>query len=171
LDEGGSLNNPNFTFINQSYAEDSSNIVKDCYRGIGDNGQAFGSFLFEMPPEITPTPLVDQCTLYTATIPDFWVGAIGDLVSSSTSFNIIGGYKNSAAFLYSNLSSSSDLIKLSDNNSSHPDFNSSSKEVYAGPLIIESCQPISVESYDVVELNIPLSSSKKYKRISDRKSE
>lgn len=165
LDEGGSLSNPNFTFINQSYAEDSSNIVKDCYRGIGDNGQAFGSFLFEMPPEITPTPLVDQCTLYTATIPDFWVGTIGDLVSSSTSFNIIGGYKNSAAFLYSNLSSSSDLIKLSDNNSSHPDFNSSSKEVYAGPLIIESCQPISVESYDVVELNIPLSSSKSIKEL------
>ncbi|MEE2975610.1 MAG: hypothetical protein VX343_04085 [Thermodesulfobacteriota bacterium] len=156
VDDGGGQVN-----ISPSWASGSGSdfYVRDCFRGIGDQGTRFESLLFKIPiSEPTPTPLVEHCDFYDISIHDFWSGTISGMVNAGS---FIGGYRDFGNFEYNDgISASSSLIKFGMNNTSHPNFGVG--EQY-NSIRYHSCQEVElVDSavFDIHEVLIPSSNSK-----------
>ena len=158
LDQGGNINNFSTVFINNSYASNASNIVKDCFAGQGDNGAAFHSFTFNYPEHL-PTPSVQNsyCNFYSVEIPSFYDGTIAGLISSNN-YNFIG-YYNSGDFIYNNqIDQSQNLANDQYYNSSHPNFQNNVLAI-TGPLIFESCVSLEPFVEEYIQIDIPNNSS------------
>ena len=161
LNVGGSLDDPAVIFINQSWADNTSNTVKDCYKGQDETAvRAFHSIVFDYPNHLpTPTPPGDSyCNFFEINLPNFFSGTIEELyqfVGAAGTVTFIGGYRPTGLFEYNNgISTTKNLARSSIYNSSHPNFENN-VEVYLGPLIFESCAQIESLSDQVFTVSIP----------------
>ena len=161
LNVGGSLDNPAVIFINQSWADNTSNTVKDCYKGQDETAvRAFHSIVFDYPDNLpTPTPPGDgYCNFFEIQLNQFFSGQINEVYAFTGSAGVvtfIGGYRASGLFEYSDgISVTKNLAESSIYNSSHPNFENN-VEVYSGPLIFESCSQIESLTEEIITVSIP----------------